>query len=136
MPRYLAIIEQDVEQGIFFAAFPDAPGCVADGATQDEVLDNAADALSEWVMDELADGRNAPKARSYADLLASGALDLSANTVVAWVPLLQDSGKLVRANISLDAGLLASIDEAAARRGVTRSAFLVSAARDKIKAGA
>ena len=136
MPRYLAIIEQDVEQGIFFASFPDAPGCVADGATQDEVLDNAADALSEWVMDEVADGRDAPKACSYAELSVSGALDLSANTVVAWVPLLQDSGKLVRANISLDAGLLASIDEAAARRGVTRSAFLVSAARDKIKAGA
>ena len=56
--------------------------------------------------------------------------------MVAWVPLVVDTGKLVRANISLDAGLLASIDEAAARRGVTRSAFLVSAARDKIKAGA
>lgn len=136
MSRFLAIIEQDSDQGGFFASFPDAPGCVADGATEDEVLDNASDALSEWVADELADGRDVPKARSYAELLASKEYDLGRGGMVAWVPLLLDTGKLVRANISLDAGLLASIDEAAARRGVTRSAFLVSAARDKIKAGA
>ena len=41
-----------------------------------------------------------------------------------------------RANISLDAGLLAEIDDAARQRGVTRSAFLAAAARDRIKAGA
>jgi predicted RNase H-like HicB family nuclease len=134
MTRYLAIIEEDTEQGLFFASFPDAPGCIADGKSQDEVLDNAADALSEWVADEIADGRAARPPRSYAQLLKSG--DLGAGGMVGWVPLVVDTGKLVRANISLDAGLLASIDEAAARRGVTRSAFLVSAARDKIKAGA
>ncbi len=133
MTRYLAIIEEDKEQGLFFASFPDAPGCVADGQSQDEVLDNAADALSEWVADEIADGRTAPEPRSWAQLLKSG--DLGSGAMVGWVPLVVDTGKLVRANISLDAGLLASIDEAAARRGVTRSAFLVSAARDRIKAG-
>jgi hypothetical protein len=36
--------------------------------------------------------------------------------------------------ISLDSGLLAAIDEAAAARGLTRSAFLASAAREKIAA--
>lgn len=136
MSRYLAIIEEDAEQGAFFASFPDAPGCVADGATQDEVLDNAADALSEWVADEVAAGRSTPPARSYAELLKSGDYGLGQGAMVAWVPLLLDTGKLVRANISMDAGLLASIDEAAGRRGVTRSAFLVSAARDKIRSGA
>ena len=136
MSRYLAIIEEDEEQGLFFASFPDAPGCVADGKSQDEVLDHAADALSEWVADEIAEGRGAPVPRSYAQLLKSDEYDLGKGGMVAWVPLVVDTGKLVRANISLDAGLLASIDEAAARRGVTRSAFLVSAARDKIKAGA
>ena len=34
----------------------------------------------------------------------------------------------------MEAGLLAEIDEAARRRGLTRSAFLASAARDKIAA--
>jgi uncharacterized protein (DUF1778 family) len=39
-----------------------------------------------------------------------------------------------RVNLSLDAAALAMIDEAAGKRGLTRSAFLVSAARDKVLA--
>ncbi len=44
-----------------------------------------------------------------------------------------NSGRPVKANLSLDAGLLDAIDEAAKRRGLTRSAFLASAAREKIE---
>jgi metal-responsive CopG/Arc/MetJ family transcriptional regulator len=44
-----------------------------------------------------------------------------------------DSGRAVRANLSLDAGLLDAIDEAAKAHGLTRSAFLASAAREKIE---
>jgi hypothetical protein len=62
--------------------------------------------------------------------------ELGKGGMVASIPLLRETGKLARANISLDAGLLADIDEASARRGVTRSAFLAAAAREKIKAGA
>jgi metal-responsive CopG/Arc/MetJ family transcriptional regulator len=47
--------------------------------------------------------------------------------------LLLDSGRAVRANLSLDAGLLDAIDEAAKAHGLTRSAFLASAAREKIE---
>jgi metal-responsive CopG/Arc/MetJ family transcriptional regulator len=46
--------------------------------------------------------------------------------------LLIESGRSVKANISLDRGLLDAIDEAAKRVGVTRSSFLASAAREKI----
>ena len=52
------------------------------------------------------------------------------------VPLLLDKGRPTRANISIDAGLLEAIDAAAKQRGLTRSAFLASAARDKIAKGA
>ena len=48
-------------------------------------------------------------------------------------PVLVDSGRPVRANLSLDAGLLAAIDAEASRRGLTRSAFIASAAREKIE---
>jgi metal-responsive CopG/Arc/MetJ family transcriptional regulator len=54
--------------------------------------------------------------------------------VLAVVPLILETGRAVKANLSLDAGLLAAIDEAAAARGLTRSAFLASAAREKIAA--
>jgi hypothetical protein len=51
---------------------------------------------------------------------------------LALVPLVRDSGRPTRANISLDRGLLDAIDQAAAARGLTRSAFLATAAREKI----
>jgi hypothetical protein len=106
------------------------------GETEDEVIDNATEALSEWAVDVLADGGTLPSPRSYVELLKSGDYDLGRGGMVAPIPLLLETGKLARANISLDAGLLADIDEAAARRGVTRSAFLAAAAKEKIKAGA
>jgi len=43
-----------------------------------------------------------------------------------------DDGRTVRANLTFDAGLLRAIDVAATQRGLTRSAFLASAAREKI----
>jgi metal-responsive CopG/Arc/MetJ family transcriptional regulator len=49
------------------------------------------------------------------------------------VPLVVDLGRPVRANLSIDAGLLSAIDAEAARRGLTRSAFIAGAAREKIE---
>ena len=137
MTRYIAVIEYDEPQKLFGAYFPDAPGCTAMGASESEVIDNAIEALAEWIGDEIDDGRDAPAPRTYGELLKSGDFpDLGKGGMIATVPLLRESGKPVRANLSLDAGLLQTIDEAAGRAGLTRSAFLASAARDKIKASA
>jgi metal-responsive CopG/Arc/MetJ family transcriptional regulator len=51
------------------------------------------------------------------------------------VPRLLDAERPAKANLSIDAGLLAAIDEAATARGLTRSAFLATAAREKIESG-
>jgi|EndMetStandDraft_5_1072996.scaffolds.fasta_scaffold127794_3 predicted RNase H-like HicB family nuclease len=136
MARFIALI--DASDGVFGVAFPDAPGCTAMGETQQEAIDNATEALAEWVADELADGRAAPSPRSLDELgrLTEVSTALASGAVLAMIPLILDSGKVARANISIDTGLLADIDEAARLRGVTRSAFLAAAARDKIKAGA
>jgi predicted RNase H-like HicB family nuclease len=136
MSRYVALI--DGTAGAYGVVFPDAPGCTAMAATQDEAIVNAADALAEWVADEIAEGRIAPEPRSAESLLTDHDVRqaIAKGAVLASVPLILETGRLARANISLDAGLLADIDEAARRRGVTRSAFLATAARDKIKASA
>lgn len=136
MARYIALV--DYADGMWGAAFPDAPGCTAMANSQDEVINDAAEALAEWVRDELADGRSVPVPGSVEALLADDEVRaaLGRGAILASVPLILESGKLARANISLDAGLLADIDEAARLRGVTRSAFLAAAARDKIKADA
>ena len=48
------------------------------------------------------------------------------------MPLIRDLGSTTRINVSLDLGLLKAIDEAAAARKQTRSAFLASAARREL----
>ncbi len=135
MAQYLALIDE--ADGAFGVVVPDCPGCTAMGESFEEAYVNAVEALREWMADRLADGFTAPEARTFKTLLGDSNLtkDFSAGPVVASVPLLLDAGRPVRANISLDAGLLASIDEAAKSRGLTRSAFLASAAREKIAAG-
>ena len=40
---------------------PDLPGCVTEGETIADALEQAVDAASGWVLDELEDGKNAPK---------------------------------------------------------------------------
>jgi HicB-like antitoxin of HicAB toxin-antitoxin system len=75
-----------------------------------------------------------PGGRPLRQIISEGELDVAAGETAVMIPLLLDSGRAVRANLSLDAALLAAIDEAAKARGLTRSAFIASAARDKIMA--
>ena len=58
--------------------------------------------------------------------------DFTSDTIVLSLPVYLDGGRPTRVNVSMEAWLVAEIDEAARRRGLTRSAFLASAARDKI----
>jgi predicted RNase H-like HicB family nuclease len=136
MARYAALV--DGSDGAYGAVFPDAPGCTAMGGTLDETLRNAAAALAEWVGDEIADGRLPPIARPMDELSKEpdAIAALKRGAVFAYVPLILNSGKPAKANVSLDAGLLRAIDEAAKRAGLTRSAFLATAAREKIEADA
>jgi hypothetical protein len=78
-----------------------------------------------------------PRQRTLEALRADSdvATALAAGAAVVLVPVLRDSGRSVRANLSLDAGLLEAIDEAADAHGLTRSAFIATAAREKIEHG-
>lgn len=127
MSHYIALV--DGEPGSFGVVFPDAPGCTAMGLTHEEALQNSVLALAEWVgLDEPPAPRSIEELRADEDVQEQ----LSDGAVFAIVPLVRESGRSVRANLSIDAGLLEAIDVAAARAGLTRSAFLSSAARDKI----
>jgi hypothetical protein len=65
-----------------------------------------------------------------ADADVNEALSRGATTML--IPLLADPGRTVRVNVTVERGLLDQIDEAAKARGLTRSAFLAQAAREKI----
>ena len=136
MARYLALVEYDDAAAAYGLVIPDFPGCNAMGGTFEEAEAHGIEGLREWAVDILAEGMELPRARTIAELRQDPTLfdDITANTIITSLPLYLDGARPVRANLSIEAGVLAEIDEAARRRGLTRSAFLVSAARDKIAA--
>ena len=80
-----------------------------------------------------ADGRQADRPPRSAEALRS---DLAVADVLRWGgrqpasgPLLRQSARSVKANLSINAGVLAAIDAEAARLGVSRSALVETMAR-------
>ena len=135
MSRYVALV--DGKAGAYGVVVPDLPGCTSGGRTTDEALRNAVEAVRLWAEDARADGEPLPRPRSADALRADAevAAALADGAALAVVPLILDSGRPAKANLSLDAGLLAAIDEAAEAHGLTRSAFIATAAREKIAKG-
>lgn len=130
--RYGVII--DGKRGAYGVVFPDLLGCTAMGKTIDAALRNAAAAAGDWVAAVRADDGAIPAPRSLEELRRDTEVieDLAAGGTLAIVPVVLDYGRPTKANLSLDAGLLAAIDEAAKARGLTRSAYIASAVREKM----
>ena len=124
----------DGSRDVWGVRIPDVPGCHGGGASPEAAIADAISGLSEIAADYFVNKQALPPNRSIADVIADPSSDFDAKSgeSIVMIPLLLDRGRTVKANISLDAGLLEAIDAEAARRGLTRSAFLVSAARDKI----
>lgn len=116
------------------SGFPDVEGCFSAGDTLDEAVSNAAAALRQHVEAVESAGRRVAAARSVEDVLRDEEVagSIARGAVLFAVPLLADAGRTVRINISLDKALVDQIDAAATKRGLTRSAFLAQAAREKI----
>ena len=121
MTRYPALI--DGEAGAYGVTFPDLPGIVTMGATLDEALLNAEEALRDYAAETEKDGQ--PLA---APSLLENVSPAAGSTLVT-VPLIRLSGRSVRANLTLDEGVVAFIDGEARRRRMTRTAFVEWMAR-------
>ncbi len=60
---YPACFYPDEEKrGAYAVVVPDLPGCVSGGSTLADAILMGTDAASGWVLDELEDGKPAPKA--------------------------------------------------------------------------
>ena len=130
---YIAFIHSDTDPG-YGISFPDFPGCVSAGDTIDEVIQSGAKALAFHIEGMIQDGEKIPKPCSLQDVQADPSLaEWREGATICFVPAVFDKGSPRRVNISLDYGLLQAIDDAAKRRGMTRSAFLSSAARNEIE---
>lgn len=120
---YPAIIER-AKKG-YSVFFPDLDGCTSAGRSQDEAARQAEDALRGHLALMVADGDEIPLPTSLDQIERDPDVDEVARVLVrADLP-----GKAVRLNISLDEGLVASIDARASQLGMTRSAFLAAASR-------
>jgi predicted RNase H-like HicB family nuclease len=127
MKYFYAIVRKDADSA-FGVEFPDLPGCYSAADEIEGVLPNACEALELW----FEDGVQTTPMR-LDEIQAKVATDLAEGAFIIAVPYIRQVGRVVRANISLDQGMLDAIDKAAAERSLTRSAFLADAARSFIE---
>ena len=128
MIRYPALI--DGEEDAYGVVFPDIDGWAAMGATIDEALVNAEDVLHDYMLETERHG---------LQLAVPSALEKVAvpeGSTLTTIPLFRVSGKTVRANMTIDKDVLAFIDNEAARRKETRSAYISWMARTMAQIGA
>ncbi len=129
MTSYTALI--DGKAGAHGVYFPDLPGCTAMGATLEEAIVDAAEAMRDWVDATVQKGGAVPEPRPIEELLADQEIsnEIGEGALLGSVPLVRESGRPAKANLSIDAGILAAIDAQAKRRKLTRSAFIELMAR-------
>jgi len=130
MTQYIALIHKDADSD-FGVSFPDLPGCVTAGRTLDEARAFAAEAIALHLEGLVQDGEAIPEPSSLEAIMAEAA-NRDAVAVLVSVPDVPE--KTVRVNITLPESVLNAIDRAADRQGMTRSGFLVRAAKKEMAA--
>jgi predicted RNase H-like HicB family nuclease len=118
---YIGIVESAGEGYSIF--FPDVPGCVSAGASVMETLSNAEAALAFHLRGMIEDGDALP-ATNDNPAVDPEVVEFCRALVRAEIP-----GKAIRVNITLDEGLVESIDRVAKNR----SGFLAEAARERLR---
>jgi len=126
---FIAIIHKD-KGSAFGISFPDIPGCFSAADTAEDIVPQAIEALSLFAEDEiLPEPGDIEALRADAEI----ASELANGAFLVAVPLIENDARVVRANITMESGMLKAIDAAAKARGLTRSAFLAQAARQAIE---
>ncbi|MBI4963789.1 MAG: type II toxin-antitoxin system HicB family antitoxin [Desulfomonile tiedjei] len=113
--------EKDSDFGV---DFPDFPGCITAGKTLDEANKRASEALKFHIKGMLEDGDPIPEPSSLDEIMADPANDHAVPFLVT-VP----DTKTKRVNITLPENDLEAIDDYAKRHKMSRSAFLLEAAK-------
>ena len=64
MRRYSVVLIPDPEDGGFTVFVPTLPGCITEGDTVDEALENARDAVRSYLADMQANGEALPEEKA------------------------------------------------------------------------
>ena len=126
---YTAVVHKEADSD-YGVSFPDFPGCVSAGTNQSEALIQAKEALALQIEGLIEDKQPIPDPTSVDTVQAAVADDND----VAYVTMIEAAlpGPAKRINITIEEATLEEIDTAAASMGLSRSAFLTNAARDKL----
>lgn len=131
MAQVIAIVHE--EKGTYGISFPDFPGCVSGGKTLDDAMRRGRETLRAHVASMIEDGETLPVVRPLDQLKKDRIFRTdSAGAMVMALPLDLPS-RAIRVNISLDENLVAAVDQAAERSGLSRSAFIAEAAKAKLR---
>jgi predicted RNase H-like HicB family nuclease len=130
MKYFIAIVHKEADSA-FGIGFPDLPGVFSAADEESDLTANAIEALRLWAEDEPM-----PEPSAYDDVISQDDVrqQLSGGAFLIRVPFIENDSRIVRANVTFEKGMLDAIDMAARERGLTRSAFLASAARKEIEA--
>jgi predicted RNase H-like HicB family nuclease len=132
MRYYYALVHKEPDSA-YGVQFPDIEGAFSAADENEDIVSNAAEALKLHGSDmELPPPSNYEAVVSRPDV----ARELAQGAVLIRVPYIESDATLVRANLSIERGLLNAIDQAAAARGLTRSGFLAALARREIERAA
>lgn len=132
MRVYYAVVEQEGDSA-FGVSFPDLPAVFSAADEETDIVTNAIEALRLWAEDEaLPEPSAIGEIRDREDVKTA----LASGGFLVRVPVIEDDTRIVRVNLTFEAGMLHAIDAEARRRGLTRTAFLASAARKEIEATA
>ena len=129
MPNYIALIQKDPASD-YGVSFPDFPGCITAGKTIDEAKDLAQEALQLHLEGMLTDGEAVPAPSPLEKIMADP--DHADAVAFLVISIRVPSARTVRVNISVPAEDLRKIDALAKKRGLSRSAFLIKAAKQEL----
>lgn len=134
--KYLAILYPASEGG-YSVEFPDFPEALTQGDTLEEAVDMAADALAITVEEYAKERRNMPTPSTLAHVKALAAkkmataqgLDHNRQPFFQLFTAPSVDSTPVKISVSFPRSALDSIDAKAKAAGMTRSGFLVAAAK-------
>jgi predicted RNase H-like HicB family nuclease len=132
MANYIAVIHKE-KGSDYGVSFPDFPGCITAGRDIDEAKEMAHDALALHIKGMLQEGEEVPPPSKLEDILAHA--EYSDAVAILVIGISDISPRSVRVNITVPEDMLHQIDAIAKKRGMSRSSFLVHAAKDAIKMG-
>jgi len=72
MKRYTVLLIPDPEEGGYTVMVPTLPGCITEGDTLEDALDNAKDAVRLYLEDMAAQGEPIPEEAAPPELAPAG----------------------------------------------------------------